>query len=147
MKISRSLAALPILLSAALLAGCANPLADNKPAPARPAGANPARAPAAAALPADQLALREGVELYNNGKYNEAIKRLSGNEINSASTKELQLDAIKHVAFSYCVTQRQTLCKLQFDKALKLDPAFNLAPGEIGHPLWTPVFLKAKKGK
>ncbi|PWF54649.1 TssQ family T6SS-associated lipoprotein [Massilia glaciei] len=139
MKIYRHLAALPLLASAALFAGCANPLAGLKAEAGKPVRPG--------AVAADQLALRQGIELYNDGKYNEAIKRLSGNEINGASAKELQLDAIKHIAFSYCVTQRQALCKLQFEKALKLDPAFNLAPGEIGHPLWTPVFLKTKKGK
>jgi hypothetical protein len=45
------------------------------------------------------------------------------------------------------VTSRQTLCRQQFDKALKLDPSFDLEPGEHGHPLWGPVFTKAKKGK
>jgi hypothetical protein len=27
---------------------------------------------------------------------------------------------------------------------LRLDPSFDLAPGEQGHPLWGPVFVKAK---
>jgi hypothetical protein len=49
------------------------------------------------------------------------------------------------MAFSYCVSARQALCKQQFEKALKLDPAFSLAPGEHGHPLWGPVFERAAK--
>jgi hypothetical protein len=51
------------------------------------------------------------------------------------------------MAFSYCVTSRQTLCRQQFEKALKIDPAFDLAPGEKGHPLWGAVFDRAKKRK
>jgi hypothetical protein len=53
--------------------------------------------------------------------------------------------ALKYTAFSYCVTSRPAQCRQAFDKALKLDPAFELAPGEYGHPLWGPVFAKAKK--
>lgn len=99
-------------------------------------------------VPADQLALKEGVTLYNNGDYNGAIKRLnSANEIWSGSNKAIQLDAYKFMAFSYCVTARRFLCKQQFEKALKLDPDFQLTAGEKGHPLWGPVFEQAKKTK
>ena len=55
--------------------------------------------------------------------------------------------SLKYMAFSYCVTSRQTLCKQQFDKAFKISPTFDLAPGEKGHPLWTPMFERAKKGR
>ncbi|MBI3230981.1 MAG: TssQ family T6SS-associated lipoprotein, partial [Burkholderiales bacterium] len=61
--------------------------------------------------------------------------------------KAVQIDAAKFMAFSYCVTNRNALCRQQFERALKLDPSFDLAAGEKGHPLWGPVFLKAKKGK
>jgi Tfp pilus assembly protein PilF len=94
---------------------------------------------------AAQAALDEGIELYNKGDYDGAVKRLAGaSEIWSAD-KSIQVTALKYTAFSYCVTGRQTLCKQQFDKALKLDPNFNLSPGERGHPLWSPVFERAKK--
>jgi hypothetical protein len=53
--------------------------------------------------------------------------------------------ALKYTAFSYCVTSRPAQCRQAFDKALRLDPSFQLAPGEYGHPLWGPVFAKAKK--
>lgn len=105
-----------------------------------PAALNPATP---AAQPA---ALVEGIALYDRGDYNGAIKRLGQNDIASASTST-RLTAMKYTAFSYCLTNRQQLCRQQFDKALKLDPAFDLAPGEYGHPLWGPVFLKARKGK
>lgn len=96
---------------------------------------------------AAQLALNEGIELYNKGDYNGAVKRLGGaNEI-WAGDKTIQVSALKYLAFSYCVTARQTLCRQQFEKALKLDPTFDLAPGEGGHPLWSPVFDRVKKAK
>jgi hypothetical protein len=91
--------------------------------------------------------LKEGIAQYNNGDFNGAIKRLSSaNEIwGPGGSKAVQLDALKYLAFSYCVTGRQVLCRAQFEKALKLDPAFDLAPGEKGHPLWGPAFVKAQK--
>jgi hypothetical protein len=97
-------------------------------------------------VPPDQLALKEGMAFYNDGDYANAIKRLTSPEIATGS-KATQLAALKFSAFSYCVTSRTTLCRQQFEKAFKLDPAFDLAPGESGHPLWGPVFLKAKKTK
>jgi hypothetical protein len=53
--------------------------------------------------------------------------------------------ALKYTAFSYCVTSRPAQCRQAFDRALRLDPSFDLAPGEHGHPLWGPVFTKAKQ--
>src|SRR5438445_2125619 len=87
---------------------------------------------AAAALAAAQTALTEGVGLYNKGDYNGAIKRLNAAEI-ALGDAPTQVNALKYIAFSYCLTSRQTLCKQQFEKALKLDPTFDLAPGEKGH--------------
>ncbi|MFZ6845344.1 TssQ family T6SS-associated lipoprotein [Undibacterium sp. RuTC16W] len=95
----------------------------------------------------DVIALKEGLSLYNDGDYNGAIKKLSGTEIWSGHNKAIQLSALKTMAFSYCVTSRAQLCRQQFERALKLDPNFDLLPSEIGHPIWGPVFLKAKKAK
>lgn len=89
--------------------------------------------------------LKEGIAFYTNGNFNDAIKKLTAPEM-ANGTKAEQLEALKYSAFSYCVTSRATLCRQQFDKAFKLDPAFDLEPGEHGHPLWGPVFMKAKKG-
>lgn len=150
-----------MLTIAAFLQGCAAPGGTPDPAnpaitaatPAKPA-ARPAGSPAAAekrdapepvATPAQQ-ALASGIEAYNKGDFNNAIKRLGTPEI-LAADKTTQLAALKYTAFSYCVTKRQTLCYQQFVKALKIDPAFELAAGEKGHPLWTQAFERAKKKK
>jgi hypothetical protein len=129
-----------LLLAAFLLAGCAEfPLLG---------GSTPARShPRAETLPApkEQIALREGIRLYNDGDFNAAIKRLSSNEVSGGSLRT-RLTALKYTAFSYCVTSRPAQCRQSFEKALKLDPSFNLAPGERGHPLWGPVFEKARSG-
>lgn len=144
----RHLASLACLTGAVLVTGCANlPAAVGGSAkPAAPASSmRTDAAPVAAAAPA-QSGLKEGVAMYNNGDYNDAIKRLAASDV-AAGPKTTQLEALKYTAFSYCVTSRQTLCRQQFEKALKLDPSFDLEPGEHGHPLWGPVFVKAKKSK
>ena len=84
--------------------------------------------------------------MYNNGDYNGAIKRLGQADV-AGGARATQLEALKYTAFSYCLTSRTTLCRQQFDKAFKLDPSFDLEPGEHGHPLWGPSFSKAKKAK
>ena len=150
---------LPALAAALLLAGCAEfPIFDNKPARNgnHPKASTPAErdAPARARerprerddapAPRDSNALQDGIKLYNDGDYNGAIKRLSARELNNAPVAS-RLAALKYTAFSYCVTARPAQCRQAFDKALRLDPGFDLAPGEHGHPLWGPVYTKAKE--
>jgi hypothetical protein len=156
---------------ALLLGGCAEfPIFDQKQArtPSHPKAAAP-RTPAvaerdagppreSAARPRDRdrdgdgvpdgakesNGLREGIRLYNEGDFNGAIRRLSQRDVNNGPLPT-RLTALKYLAFSYCVTSRPAPCRQAFDRALRLDPAFDLAPGEHGHPLWGPVFTKAKQ--
>ncbi len=154
-SITRSVAG--IACAAALLSACET----IKPAPAKPAqtSAKPATQPAAAKPPVgspgnpapapvvvntEQQSLKEGIDLYNKGSYNEAIKRLAAPEVTGGS-RSTQLKALKFTAFSYCLTSRTTQCRTAFDKAFKLDAAFALDAGENGHPLWMPSFTRAKK--
>jgi|GEM_PF-491558 len=88
--------------------------------------------------------LREGIRLYDEGDFNGAIRRLSARDVNNGPLAT-RLTALKYQAFSYCVTSRPAPCRQAFDRALRLDPNFDLAPGEHGHPLWGPVFTKAKQ--
>ena len=141
------------LACTSLISGCATQPENKKTVSSKPTESakkpvEPVHDKAAAtnAANSDQIALQEGINAYNEGDYNGAIKKLSAPEI-SAGSKQVQLDAHKYMAFSYCVTSRQSLCKAQFEKALKLDPKFDLAPGENGHPLWGPSFERAKKSK
>lgn len=142
----RTFAPLACLIGA-MLAGCATKPFGGAATPAghtrtdNAAAAAPAPAPAPAPV---QSGLKEGIAMYNNGDYNDAIKRLGASDV-AGGTKATQLEALKYTAFSYCVTSRTTLCRLQFEKAIKLDPSFDLLPGEHGHPLWGPVFTKARK--
>lgn len=145
------------LLTATLVTGCVTP-ADPEPVPVSVKKIDPAPTPTPIPKPLppplppvppanEASVLKEGIASYNNGEYSSAIKRLSGaNEIWGADgSKAGQLEALKYLAFSYCLTQRQALCRAQFERALKIDPAFDLAPGEKGHPLWGPVFAKTQK--
>jgi hypothetical protein len=164
----------PILVLAAagalLLCGCAEfPIFDQKPArtPSHPRASAPRPAPPKAAPAPEREAspvrererdrdgdgvpdgqkdsgLREGIRLYNEGDFNGAIRRLSARDVNNGPMTT-RLTALKYLAFSYCVTSRPAPCRQAFDRALRLDPSFDLAPGEHGHPLWGPVFTKAKQ--
>jgi len=153
---------LPAVVAALLASGCAEfPILDKKPArnSSHPKAVNvierdvnpPRDAPARArdrdrddGAAKDPNGLREGVRLYDDGDFNGAIKRLSARDVNNGPLAT-RLTALKYTAFSYCVTSRPIQCRQAFDKALRLDPSFDLAPGEHGHPLWGPVFTKAKQ--
>lgn len=159
--------AIAVLAALMLMSGCATVerikeavTPDPQPAKKAPAVSEshtPKRAPPAAEAPRSTTAspsaaqnpvdaLNEGIQLYDKGEFNAAIRRLNAPEIRSAD-RSVQTRALKYMAFSYCVTSRQTLCRRQFEKALKIDPAFDLAPGEKGHPLWGSVFDRVKKRK
>ena len=114
------------------------PVVEAVPAP------TPVPVPAVVESPAAQSALNQGIALYNDGDYNGAVKKL-GSIGPSSGDKAIQLKALKYMAFSYCVMGHQSQCRQEFDKALKLDHSFDLDQGEKGHPLWGPVFQKAKK--
>ena len=157
MKRPSQLTSLVCLVAASVLAGCdtlpqsSQPAAPQTPKPGAPATPSaggtytmPMQPPVPPPKPPDQAALADGIELYNKGEFNEAIKRLTGSDITLGS-KQVQLSALKYLAFSYCVSGRNTLCRQQFEKAFRLDPAFDLAAGEHGHPLWGPAFNRAKK--
>lgn len=146
---------LVLIAAALLLAGC-DTLPFHKPAPTPPAPKKEAPPPPVKPAPPvvqapppeapnAQAALNAGIEMYKAGNFNGAIKQLTtAPELAKADTPT-QLEALKYTAFSYCVTNRATLCRQQFAKAFKLDKSFDLSPGEKGHPLWTPSFERARK--
>lgn len=136
--------------AAALLCACqttapaARAGASPRPVAGKPPLGSPGNPAPVAAASTETQGLREGIELYDKGAYNEAIKRLAAPEV-SGGSRATQLKALKFTAFSYCLTARAAQCRSAFDKAFKLDPAFALEPGENGHPLWTPSYSRAKK--
>ncbi len=142
-----------VCCTALWLAGCG--ATPDKPAPRaeRPRPAPPAPPPAALppapddrASPADDSAAQtsqaiyaEGLRLYRAGQYDDAIARFAAVQ----SPPSLRVQALKHTAFGYCVTNRLPLCQRAFQDALALSPAFRLTKAEQGHPVWGPVFTKA----
>lgn len=134
--------ALYLCCCANLLAACAAPSPDFASKSGRP---HPRAEAVLAPTPAlgDRQVLREGIELYESGDYNGAIRVLASPEVANGRVR-VRVTALKYAAFSYCVTDRAAQCQQAFEKALKLDPQFELAPGEYGHPLWGPAFAKAK---
>lgn len=155
----RHITHLPVLaLMAVAMSGCAgvggslsgaekaraHPRADDaRPRAERAQRTDRTNRPAASTTDRSDVALREGIALYNDGDYNGAIRRLNGADMSGATGRE-RLAAAKYTAFSYCVSGRQTLCRETFDRAFRLDAGFDLASGEHGHPLWGPAFTAAK---
>ena len=114
--------------------------------PSPPAILRPA--PTAIDAPIDraaELRLKQGIDHFDLGDFDNAIWTLANSREIWSGTLETRIRAHKYLAFSYCVQNRVTLCRLHFDKAFALDPQFDLLPGERGHPLWGPVFEKAKR--
>ena len=92
-----------------------------------------------------QAQLADAIRLYDQGEFYAAIGRFRNLPDMGSSSVDTQLTVLKHLAFSYCVTNRRTLCQQQFEAALRLDPKFELAPAERGHPTWKVVFERARK--
>ena len=115
----------PILLAAALLAaGCAS-----SPGPAKSPGE-------------DELAA--GIKSYGDADYQLAVKEFTSALDLHLAAKSSRITAHKYLAFIHCAYGRDKLCRAEFRKVLELDPHFELAPGEAGHPLWGPVFRSVK---
>lgn len=104
-------------------------------APAPQQGSEQVRKAAAAML--------EGIRLYDNGEFDDAIVKLSAADIRT-SAAPIRVEALKYIAFSYCVTKDLADCRRAFDMALGIDADFELGRGEGGHPMWGPVFEQAK---
>lgn len=144
-----------LFMFASILCACAidaRDVAPNAQRETQPAETTPASPPDSSEKIADKAAraiaqseLNSLIALYNNGDFHGAIKRFGAIDDTLRPYKEMELQGLKLTAFSYCLTGHAKLCKLQFERALKLDPAFDLEKGERGHPLWQPVFDRAKK--
>lgn len=142
------------ILAVAAVAGCASTTpSTTTPESAAAASAKPGTSAAPAVAKPDlrktaaEVQLEEGTALYDTGDFNGAIRRLTtGNDLWSGPIP-LQVQGLKYLAFSYCVTNRVSLCQQQFEKALKLDPSFDLPSAEKTHPIWGPAFQRAKNPK
>src|SRR5258708_134619 len=90
-------------------------------------------------------ALAAGVKQYEEGEYPGSAKNLRAAIDQGLSNKDLAR-AYKYLAFIDCSSSRERQCRDQFRKALAVDPGFELAPAEAGHPVWGPIFRSLKAG-
>lgn len=137
--------------SSAAKAGAAS--TPSVPAPAPP----PPEAPAPPPKPDWQLLLEDGIESYENGAYGNAIRKLGDAADDPRADKASHVKALKYLAFSYCVStdagpgrkpgSHLTLCRQAFERALAIDPTFELAQAERGHPVWGKQFQAARSAQ
>jgi tetratricopeptide (TPR) repeat protein len=89
--------------------------------------------------------LDQGLARYAEGKFDTAAKLFAGALKQGLGAKGDQITALKHSAFSLCLLNRKTACRNDFAKIFRVEPAFDLAPAEAGHPSWAKVFADAKQ--
>lgn len=90
--------------------------------------------------------LQQAVRNYEDGRLQQAAPQFQ-NALEAGLNEADQVKAHKYLAFIHCVSGRERQCRAHFRSALQIDPAFELAPAEAGHPMWGPVFRSAKKSR
>jgi Tfp pilus assembly protein PilF len=90
--------------------------------------------------------LANGIKQYEDANYTEAA-RLLQSALDQGLGMSEQVTAHKYLAFIHCVSGRERRCRDEFRAALKIDPSFELAANEAGHPIWGPAFRAAKGQK
>jgi Tfp pilus assembly protein PilF len=93
-----------------------------------------------------EAALAAGLKQYEDGRYAESLKNLQ-TAIGQGLSDGDRVNAHKHVAFIHCASNRERACRDEFRRALKVNPAMELAPAEAGHPIWGPIFRSVKAGR
>jgi Tfp pilus assembly protein PilF len=124
---------MPAIAAVILCAGCVGPLKDYNPM--------------IAIEGKGRSALSDGIKYYDDGDYNKAKKNLNSALSQGLALKSDQVKAHKYLAFIDCIDNHEGQCREEFKKALEIDPNFELAPAEVGHPVWGPVFRSVKARK
>jgi hypothetical protein len=148
----------PIVLGlAATCSACAPPAVQPADAPERvapPAARTPVHQPAKEQPPTPtpipptpsnaEQELGRCIASYEDGVYKSAALQCQSALDLGLSAASDRATAHKYLAFIVCVTGREKVCREEFRKALEADPAFELAPAEIGHPVWGPVLRSVR---
>jgi Tfp pilus assembly protein PilF len=92
---------------------------------------------------AARRALAQGLTQYDSGNFKLAAVTLE-DALHAGLAPSDALVAHKHLAFIYCITNREQLCRDAFRHALTLDRGFDLTRAEADHPKWGPVFRSLK---
>ncbi|MDH0293416.1 TssQ family T6SS-associated lipoprotein [Pseudomonas sp. GD04087] len=130
MKALRTLLTPLLIACLAAAAGCRHHLEDEPVPPAEDIQANA------------ESTFAEGLRLYEAGNYTQAEEQFLSPALWAGGT-QVQLQALKYLAFSYCVSEQPIQCRFAFNRALQIDPTFHLGTAEASHPLWGPVFVQA----
>ena len=88
--------------------------------------------------------LSAGVKQYEVGEYDNAVKSLTASLEHGMLSKMQQARARKYLAFSHCVSGRESLCRDEFRKAFEIYPDFSLTAAEDGHPIWGPIYRNVR---
>jgi Tfp pilus assembly protein PilF len=91
-----------------------------------------------------QQMLADGMVKYDAGEYEAARKLLEAALTEGLKDTANQVKAMKYIAFTLCLESHYHECRNQFIKIYDVDPEFDLAPAEAGHPSWTKTFAAAK---
>lgn len=89
--------------------------------------------------------LDEGLEKYNAGSYEAAARLFEAAFKKGLAEKADRVRALKYSAFSRCLIGHRISCRSEFAKIFRIDPAFDLAPAEAGHPSWSKTFAETKR--
>ena len=143
----------PWAICIVLIAGCGikkpvNSTSPN-PAPMVVTTTRPSQSAVFKEAPANAEAVKLfelGIQQYDQGQYRKTTLTLQ-QAIDTGLPPDKRIIAHKHLAFIYCISSRETLCRNEFTKALVIDPKFELTAAEIGHPQWGPVFRSTKAGR
>ena len=104
---------------------------------------------ACASTPSPQAAeaLQQVRDEYAASRYGAVVRTVATSDALATAPTPLRVEALKLQAFSYCVTSYRQLCEDSFTRILQLQPSFELAPNEVGHPQWGPAFQAAKSAQ
>lgn len=95
-------------------------------------------------IEADQL-LQQGLEAYNRGKFNEAIKLINQSLKNFLTTDDKK-EAYKYLGFSYIAIGNTNAAKDAFTELLLIDPRYMLDEEEVAPKVYQ-FFLQVKEEK
>ena len=91
-------------------------------------------------------ALQDALARYEEGDYQQAQQALLSDNVWQGDLPT-RLSALKHLAYIYCMTEREQMCRHAFERAMHLDRNFVLSTAEAGHPLWGPQYRLALSGR
>lgn len=94
---------------------------------------------------AGEAELAAGVRVYEQGRLDDAARYLQ-RSLDLGLRDADRVSAHKYLAFIHCALGREAQCRDEFRLALAIQPSFELAPAEAGHPRWGPAFQSVKGG-